>query len=630
MKIVYKDLVSLFSDDPPIEEVSEKLFQLGHEHDIVGDYFELEITPNRGDCLSLIGLARDLNPFFEMKNLPKIFDDQIDELNLEFENLSKEDCPRISFLEIEVSNTKVKYQPYIENYFKNYGNNSINFFTDISNYISHECGQPTHCYDKEKINNQILFENKYTNTHFKTLLGQLLRLEGKNCVFSCGNEVINLAGVMGGMQTACSNKTKKVLVECAYFRPESIIGKSIKYNLHSDASHKFERGVDISAQENTLRRFIQVVKEHTQIKNVKIKTYDYHLEKNKPLKIDVDCVNKILGTNISEKEYIAKLRQLNFDISEEIYSPSFRHDIQTQNDLSEEIARLIGYDNIQSNKPIRFKKNVSPNLSKIKFLRSFLKNKGFNEVINYPFNNDESTLAINIDNPLDLNKGKMRTNLRSSLLENLVYNQRRQKESIKLFEVSDIYTLQGKSTKIGVIASGRIAKNIRDFSKKIDQKYLKNIFDQLKLVGSIEEVSKDELETKKNMNAYFFEFDINDISDDLIDFLPKNKKNNHFIKYKEISEYPSSSRDFSLLIKNTSKVNQVTKYFENINIKNLKELFMFDFYRNEKTGEVKIGYRFIFQSHNKTLTEEDVNKMVKDILIPVLKLKHVSVPGLEF
>ena len=109
MKIACRDLVSLLSDDPSVSEVSEKLFQLGHEHEINGEFFELELTPNRGDCQSLVGLARDLNPFYKLINTPKIFDGEIDELDIEFENLSIDDCPRISFLEIEVLDTKVKY-----------------------------------------------------------------------------------------------------------------------------------------------------------------------------------------------------------------------------------------------------------------------------------------------------------------------------------------------------------------------------------------------------------------------------------------------------------------------------------------------------------------------------------------
>ena len=123
----------------------------------------------------------------------------------------------------------------------------------------------THCYDKNKLKNKLIFEKKEIEEVFRTLLDTKISLQGENCVFSSGKEIINLAGVMGGLSTCCDKKTKKALVECAYFRPESIIGKSVKYNLLSDASYKFERGVDISAQIQTLRRFIKIVSEHAEI-----------------------------------------------------------------------------------------------------------------------------------------------------------------------------------------------------------------------------------------------------------------------------------------------------------------------------------------------------------------------------
>jgi len=249
MKINYQDLTNFLSEKPSKEELSQKLFQLGHEHEIHGDIFDMELTPNRGDCLSLIGLARDLAVFFGKSNSIELFNDDIEPLEINFENLSPKDCPKISFLEIEIEDSKVEYKPYLENYFNTIGGNKANLFTDISNYISYELGQPTHCFDREAIKNKLIFENKKCNAIFKTLLGSEVSLKDRNCVFSSNSEIISLAGVMGGASTACSFNTKKVLVECAYFNPESIIGKSIKYNLVSDAAHKFERGVDIASQE---------------------------------------------------------------------------------------------------------------------------------------------------------------------------------------------------------------------------------------------------------------------------------------------------------------------------------------------------------------------------------------------
>ena len=132
MKIVYKDLINHLVEKPSKELLSEKLFQLGHEHEIHGDVFDMELTPNRGDCLSLLGLARDLNVFFGKSESIEIFEDNIDDFDFDFENLSPKDCPKISFLEIEIEDSKVVYKPYLENYFKTIGGNKTNLFTAVS------------------------------------------------------------------------------------------------------------------------------------------------------------------------------------------------------------------------------------------------------------------------------------------------------------------------------------------------------------------------------------------------------------------------------------------------------------------------------------------------------------------
>ena len=307
MKIQYQDLLNFLAEKPSKELLSEKLFQLGHEHEIDGDIFVMELTPNRGDCLSLIGLARDLNIFFGSSDVLEYFDKDIGSLDIEFNNDSPTDCPKISFLEIEIESVISDYKPYLENYFLLSGSNKTNLFTDVSNYISYELGQPTHCFDSEKINGQLTFANKICNSSFETLLGSKISLKDKNCVFTIADEIISLAGVMGGASTCCTKNTKKVLVECAYFNPESIIGKSIKYNLISDAAHKFERGVDIASQEFVLRRFAKIVQEHAKIKSMKFKSFSEIDFQDVLIPIDVDKINKILDKkNRKEMKKVSK------------------------------------------------------------------------------------------------------------------------------------------------------------------------------------------------------------------------------------------------------------------------------------------------------------------------------------
>ena len=634
MKIVYQDLINHLVEKPSKELLSEKLFQLGHEHEINGDIFDMELTPNRGDCLSLLGLARDLNIFFGNSKAVNLYNDNIDVLEFDFENLSSSDCPKISFLEIEIEEATESYKPYLENYFKVFGNKKTNLFTDISNFISYELGQPTHCFDRKTIDGKLIFENKECNTTFKTLLGSEVKLKDNNCVFTLNDEIISLAGIMGGASTACTSKTKKVLVECAYFKPESIIGKSIKYNLVSDASHKFERGVDIESHEKVLRRFSQVVSDHAKIKTIKIKTFLSDSRLPSIIPIDINKIKKVLGIELEEHKYLNYLQNLGFEITDsQIKVPSFRNDIKTQNDLAEEIARVIGYDNIKS-EPINLNKlNNKKEFNRVGMIETFLYQNGFFEVINFPFSSKKEKNSLIIDNPLDKNRENFRTSIKDSLIENLLYNERRQKDSIKLFEIADIYTkkTEVKQEKhLGIIISGRLGANFKEFSRKLDYKYLNQLLNTSSENANfqINEISRNNLDTKKKDKIFYVEIAINDIPNSFFLNLSADKKDINFISYEPISDFPSSSRDFSFSITDLSLVNEVINSLDNVSDEIIKDVFMFDFYKNERTDSVKLGYRFIFQSQNKTLSDEEINKKVQDIINPIIELDGVSIPGM--
>ncbi len=635
MKIVYKDLLKFFNQEPSIEDLSNKLFQLGHEHEFNDGIFDMELTPNRGDCLSLVGLARDLSVFYEFNLDIDFYEGEIDKLNLNFVNLSSSACPKISFLEIEIESTKTvnKYKNYMEDFFNNLDVKKNNFFTDISNYVSYELGQPTHCFDSNKICGPLVFEEKKCNKSFKTLLDTDITLQDKNCIFINNDEIISLAGVMGGKSTACSDSTNKVLIECAFFNPESIIGKSVKYGLKSDAAHKFERGVDINSQERTLRRFLKIVDDHAEIKSFKIISFESDTYKNKELDINLDKINAILGTKISAEEYKTSLEKLGFIFNSSIQIPSYRSDISTQNDLAEEMARIIGYNNINNQSinmpsviPIKSSKNIIE-------LKNFLKQKGFNEVINFPFTKINKSYSIEIDNPLDSNKKYLRTNLKESLIENLLFNERRQKDSIKFFELSDVYYKKDKletSLRLGIIASGKIAHDHINFSKKIDEKYLNNIFKGVfNFDFKFKIISRDKLNTKIRDDIFYLEAMI---EKDLINMnliTVKTDKEVKFNNYVPISEFPASKRDFSFSITNFLKYDDVIEHIKNINDPLIKESFIFDFYNNKNANEIKLGLRLIFQSNEKTLSDLDIKNISIRLLSPILNLEGVSIPGLE-
>jgi len=634
MKISYKHLIKGIHSKPSIEEVSDKLFQLGHEHEIDKEIFDMEFTPNRGDCLSLNGLLRDLAVFYDVTLFDDIYEGSIKDFNFNFTNNACDDCPTISFLKIELEDLEVKrYKDELKDYFSDLEVSKNNFFTDISNYISYETGQPTHCYDASKIKDDLCLNNVSGNYAFETLFEKKINLNGKNLVFSSADEIINLAGVIGGKKTSCSKETTEVIIECAYFKPESIIGKSIKYDINSDAAHKFERNTDRQCHEMVLRRFIKVVQKHSKVKNIELYSNNYKKFQRKCIPFNTDIINKIIGVKISSEEYKNYLFRLGFNlIDNNIEIPSYRNDLITQNDLAEEIARIIGYDNIPPIELSIKSSNKKDNFNIEHKIKRLLIDNGFNEVINNPFAENGSKNAIKIDNPLDSNKRFLRTSLKESLVENLLYNERRQKDSIKLFELSDIYS-NDKSINIkrviGIIISGRVGKNYIDFSKKLDEKYLKKIISQFVPDNKLtfEDISRSSIDSKLKNKIIFLEIELDKFNRHIQKYNELSTPPKDYKKYIPVSEFPSSSRDLSFSIEDFLQSKNLEDSILNYKHKLLKDCYVFDYYKNDNTNVIKVGYRFIFQSHERTLTDEEVDNLIDDIIIRCLQISSVSLPG---
>ena len=636
MKIAYSHLVQNIAENPSIDQISDSLFQLGHEHEIDSNIFDMEFTPNRGDCLSINGLLRDLAVFYTIDLSQGIYTEKLDEFLIDFENLSESTCPQISFLKLEIDQVPDIYKDCLDNYFSDLGLNKNNFFTDVSNYLSYETGQPTHCYDANTINGKLLFHEIEKNEEFETLLDKKIMLTSKNSVFSLNNKVINLAGVVGGKSTSCSANTKTVIVECAFFQPEAIIGKSVMYNIQSEASHKFERGVDPKCQDRVLRRFIKIVSDHTNIKDMSIISYEYKENLTLQIPVNVNKINKIIGIDLSDRHYLDYLIRLGFVIEEGfIKVPSFRSDIKTQNDLAEEVARVIGYDNISRAK-ISIPKNEKLKHKDIENkLRYFLLDHGFYEVINAPFVSLSSHEAIKVDNPLDSNREFLRTNITESLVDNLLFNERRQKDSIKLFEIADIYSSNNgihKKRKLSIIASGRVGLNYQDFSKKINKKYLAKLFQEIlpNEVFDFEILSRDLLDTKINNEIISLEVDIGKFSSDILSYKEASKSPQSFIQFNPISDLPSSFKDISYSIKDFDKTLELQNLVLNFQSILIKNIFIFDYFENDKKQEIKIGFRFVFQSAKLTLTSYQIEEVLNDIVHQSLKIEGVEIPGINF
>jgi phenylalanyl-tRNA synthetase beta chain len=278
--------------------------------------------------------------------------------------------------------------------------------------------------------------------------------------------------------------------------------------------------------------------------------------------------------------------------------------------------------------------NVANNhTDKVAKLESLFVNNGFSEVVNFPFTPNKEKESINIDNPLDSNRNNLRISLKDSLIENLLYNERRQKDSIKLFEISDIYTKDKvikQQKKLGLIISGRQGHNYKHFSKKLDQKYLDELLNKKLNDGIFEiiEISRASLNTKKKDKIFYVETPLEDISESFFSKLRTQQKAIDFIDYKPISEFPSSRRDFSFVIEDLQVVNEIIHMLNDISDEIIKDSFLFDYYKDDKRKIIKLGYRLIFQSHLKTLSDLEINKKVNQILSPILEIDGVSIPGM--
>ena len=594
----------------------------------------MEFTPNRGDCLSVYGLVRDLNVFYRTNLELPIYLKDIPTLDLNFINEAEDACPQLSFLNIEIDGKISKYKDYLENYFKDLNLNKNNFFTDISNYVAYEMGQPTHSYDFLNIGGDITLKLNCKKTKFTTLHNNTIDLNGSDLVFTSDNKIINLSGVIGGLESACSKTTTNALIECAYFHPESIIGKSVKYNINSEASHKFERGVDPECHSKVLKRFIHIVSEHCKIVKVELFKFKGSKSKKTELNFDLKKINDILGSNVTEHQYKNSLTKLGFDIDDGVINvPSYRSDIQHQNDLAEELARVMGYDNI----PIScFNIKNVPDASNIlneSKIRAFFVDNNFIEVINSSFCSENIKNSLKVDNPLDTTRGYIRTDIVDSLTENVIYNEKRQKDSIKFFEISDVYSYKDKlysEKKLGVIVSGRRGQNYKDFSKKLDKNYLNELFNKIDIdvADQILNIDRKNLNSKIKTPIYAIELNLEEVLLKIDDYNPINKAPDKYIKYKQISEFPLSKRDFSFLIRDKLIYSKFLETLNSISDSNLKNLAIFDFYAKKNSNELKIGIRMTFQSHEKTLSDNDIEYMSSKLLKPLLSIDGVSIPGI--
>lgn len=643
-----------------------------NEHYNLNDIiFELEITPNRPDCLSHIGIARELSAYYNTElKMPKINNHKVSEefidINIK-DNLSKRYMARV------IKNVKVGPSPkWLVTRLASMGIRSINNLVDISNFIMIETNQPNHIFDFDKLkSNKIIVDKARNDEKFTTLDSKERILSNDDIVIRNGEEVIALAGVMGGENTEVSENTNNILIELAHFDNISVRRTSRRHSLISESSYRFERAVDTENFDYVMNRLTDLIVEIAGGEVCDINDV-YPVKKEKNIcQLSLDRMNRFIGKVIPKEKVIEIFNKLEIKVEDkgdtlELTAPSFRGDLINQFDYFEEVIRMYGFDNIENKMPkITLSENRLNDTTKYTTdIKVLVSNLGLREVINYSFipANSFEKLNMNIDseniitlkNPIVEEFSVLRPTLMYSLLKNVKDNLNRGQEDIRFFEVSKRFVLSDDKIEksvyinekrvseretLGIVLSGSFTKNLwapkpesYDF---FDMKgIVEAMFDKLnfksyqlrrsvnssyhpgrsidlfvgkELIGTFGEIHPDVLE---NM-----EIDRNRViyAEIYLDLLLKYI--NKGVKYKGLSKYQSVPRDIAVVVKEEVLVGDMIKSIQKVD-KLIEKVELFDIYRGigVKPGFKSVAISIVMRDDNKTLEEKDINGVMDKIV----------------
>lgn len=529
--------------------------------------FEIGLTPNRGDCLSLYGIARDLAAVSKCSlYVPEVNNISLG-TNLEMPVTIEagKNCPHYVGRIIGGIDVAASTPVWMKERLKRSGINTISPVVDITNYVMLELGQPLHAFDLTKLNSEIHVRFAKDKESITLLDGNKIELDSNTLVIADKHIPQALAGVMGGVDSSVTETTRDIFLESAYFNPQNIAICAKKYGLHTDSSHRFERGVDSKIQLFALQRATNLIMEIVGGKPGPVSVEENHqyLPKTKAIRLRRDRIKRVLGIRISDNEVLEILQRLemqveSIDVGWQVIVPSFRFDIELEVDLIEELVRIYGYDQIPIHKPKMELNILSSSESKLPIsrLQSFMVDRGYHEVINYSFVDpelqqllDDKNKAISLTNPISQDLSVMRVNLWPGLLKTILYNQRRQQINMRLFEIGLCFIQKNKVLQQRAFVGGALVEQGADFfDLKADVQCL------LQLTGRNKSVRfKPEVHTALHPGLLFLSLRLKLPNPDNLTFLPLSKLQRISSKNSSISFFasrllrPSSLFNFSTI-----------------------------------------------------------------------------------
>ncbi len=420
--------------------------------------FTLKLTPNLAHCLSVYGIAREVSALtgapLKVPSFPPVATQIGDRLPVQVQ--ASDLCGRFSGRVVKGVNTKAQTPPWMVDRLARCGQRSVSPLVDISNYVMFEFGRPSHIFDLDKIHGSLQVRWGQPGESLKLLNGNTVTVDGQVGVIADDQQVESLAGIMGGDATAVSDDTQNIYIEAAFWWPAAIAGRSRRYNFSTDAGHRFERGVDPQLTVEHIERISQLVLDicgtpETQVGPIDDQTLN--LPTAKPVTLRVDRANKVIGMPLTQQQCADALRGLGLQVSEgegsvTVTPPSFRFDLQLEEDLIEEVARMVGYNQLPTNPPLApITAKIRAENSRNPFaVRRLLAGMGYQETINFSFVEEswERDLAGNADpirllNPIASQMSVMRSSLIGSLLQVVKFNADRKADRVRVFEMGRIF-----------------------------------------------------------------------------------------------------------------------------------------------------------------------------------------------
>lgn len=652
----------------PVGTKAAQLFELEDDYQL-----EIGLTPNRADAMGHIGVARDLIAYlnFHTKstlslNLPSVEQFKVNTTNLPIaiaiEN--SEFCPRYVGLSIE--NISVKPSPaWLQNSLRAVGISPINNVVDCTNYVMRELGTPLHAFDAAKLNGKIEVKTAKEGAKFTTLDGVERTLSATNLMITNGQDNLCIAGVFGGLESGISNETTATFIESAYFNPVSVRKTAKQHNLNTDASFRFERGVDPNLTVYALKRVALLIQEVAG-GEIAMNVAEHYPEKmeNKTIEFNINRCNQLIGTEISNSDIKTILTNLDIKICAEkdaqltLEIPAYRVDVTREADVIEEVLRIFGFNNV----PLPEKLNTSvpssqkPDVEKVQHsIAEMLVGKGMYELLNNSLTSSDyveklggerfkSEQNVELLNPLSLELNVMRQSLIFNTLEVVAHNQNRQHPDLKLFEFGKVYhkyaSGYSENKRLILVLTGKKEQESWNGSKESVTFYtmkglVKALFSRLGLdqllsetgiktsvlqdgvqlsilkqkvgeIGWVTAASKKHFGIKNEVFVADLDWDA------IIDCLKFVN-----INYSELPKTFMARRDFSLLLDNAVQFSEIEAIARNCDKKILKEIGLFDVYEGKNLEEGKKSYAvsFQFQDAENTLKDNQIDAIMEKIRV---------------